>query len=337
MSSDHLVKILAERGIASRRASEKIIRAGQVTVDGKVVVEPGSVVDPRAQDIRVDGKILPVKPAPRHVVLQKPTGVITSRSDPDGRRTVFNLLEEDDPSLAAVGRLDYGTEGVLLLTNDGELAYRLTHPSYGVPKSYLAKVSGTPDERKMSRLVRGVELEDGPSGPCLAEIVRSTGPATWILLTTRGGRNRIVRRMFESIGHRVLKLKRVGFGGITLRGLGIGDVRPMTHGELEHLRRLVASKGKGKLWVSREVRVSVSEQLRIPLPPPDEVKSRDEEGRPFRKKGWARPKAKKQKHGVHKKPRDGDEARPSRARGARGKPAGGNQDGGSKGSGGKRR
>ena len=304
MTADHLVKILAERGVASRRGSEKIIRAGQITIDGKVVVEPGSLVDPRAQDIRLDGKPLPAKPKPKYLVLNKPTGVITSRNDPDGRKTVFGLLEQDDISVAAVGRLDYGTEGVLLLTNDGELGYRLTHPSYGVPKSYLAKVSGTPDPRKMTRLIRGVDLEDGPSGPCLAEIVRTTGPSSWILITTRGGRNRIVRRMFEAIGHRVLKLKRVGFGGITLRGLGTGDVRPMTAGELEHLRRQVAAKGRGKLWVSRQVRVSVAEQLRIPPPPQETVKARDEEGRPYRKKGWARPKPKQRKQGGRKKNSD---------------------------------
>ena len=189
------------------------------------------------------------------------------------------------------------------MTNDGELGYRLTHPSYGVPKSYLAKISGTPDQRKMTRLIRGLELEDGPSGPCLAEIVRSTGPSTWVLITTRGGRNRIVRRMFEAIGHRVLKLKRVGFGGITLRGLGNGDARPMTAGELEHLRRQVAAKGRGKLWVSRQVKVSVAEQLRIPPPPAETVKARDDEGRPYRKKGWARPKPKKKRHGSRKKGR----------------------------------
>ncbi len=297
MASDHLVKILAERGVASRRGSERLIRAGQVTVDGKVVAEPGAKIDPRAQKIEIDGRGLPAKPARRYLVLNKPTGVITSRQDPDGRRTVFDLLDPADTSIAAVGRLDYGTEGVLLMTNDGELAYRLTHPSYGVPKSYLAKVSGTPDQRKMVRLQRGVQLDDGPSGPCLAEIVRTTGPSSWLLLTLRGGRNRIVRRMLESIGHRVLKLKRVGFGGITLRGLALGDTRELTSGELEHLRRQVRTAGRSKLWVSRQVQVEVAEQLRLPPPPKPEVRGRDEEGRPYRKKGWARPKPKKRRHG----------------------------------------
>jgi pseudouridine synthase len=301
--------------VASRRGSEKIIRSGLVTVDGKVQAEPGALVDPRAQEIKVDDQPLPARPARRYIVLNKPTGVITSRNDPDGRRTVFALIPDDDPSIAAVGRLDYGTDGVLLLTNDGELGYRLTHPKYGVPKSYLAKISGTPDARKMSRLIQGVQLEDGPSGPCLAEIVRTTGPSTWVLLTTRGGRNRIVRRMFEAIGHRVLKLKRVGFGGITLRGLAVGDTREITRGELEHLRRMVGASGRSKLFISREVRVSVAELLRIPLPAQEPVRSRDDEGRPYRKKGWARPKAKKSKHGRRKdRDEEGGPRNPRRGR-----------------------
>ncbi len=297
MRPDHLVKVLAEHGVASRRGSEKMIRAGEVAVDGETVTDPAALVDPRAQRVTIGDEDLPPRPAPQYLVLHKPAGVITSRADPDGRKTVFDLVGDDHPSLAAVGRLDYGTEGVLVLTNDGELAYRLTHPSYGVSKSYLAKVSGTPDESKLARLTRGVMLEDGPSGPALVEMIRSSGPSSWILLTTRGGRNRIVRRMLEHIGHRVLKLKRVGFGGITLRGLRKGQSRALTDGELQHVRRLVRSPGKGDLWVSHQVRIAVAESLRMPPPERTQVKGRDDEGRPFRKKGWARPKPKRKKHG----------------------------------------
>lgn len=300
MKPDHLVKVLAEHGVASRRASEKLIRTGNVTVDGSVVIDPSVLVDARAQRIQIDGVDMPPRPPRMHLVLHKPTGVITSRADPDGRKTVFDLVEDDHPSLAAVGRLDYGTEGVLLLTNDGELAYRLTHPSFGVPKSYLAKVSGTPDDNKILRLQRGVPLDDGPSGPALVEMVRSAGPSSWLLVTTRGGRNRIIRRMLEHVGHKVLKLKRVGFGGITLRGLPKGQVRALTAGELDHMRRLVSSPGKGELWTPYQVRVAVAEALRLPPPERQQTRTRDVEGRPYRKKGWARPKADKRKHGRRK-------------------------------------
>ena len=304
--SEHLVKLLAERGVESRRGSERLIRAGEVTVDGEVVTEPGTKVDPRSQDIRIDGRKLPPRPKPVHLVLHKPRGVMTTRNDPEGRETVFDLLDGPSPGLAAVGRLDYGTEGVLLLTNDGELGYRLTHPSYEVTKSYVAKVSGTPDARKLGQLARGVKLDDGPTTPAIVEIVTSAGPSSWLLITIQEGRNRIVRRMLDHIGHKALKLKRVGFGGITLRGLEPGDTRPLSAGELEHLRRLVKAPGSCKLEVSRQVRVAIAEALHLPAPPADESagpKHRDEQGRPYRKKGWARPKA-KQRRRPSKKPRN---------------------------------
>ena len=303
--SEHLVKLLAERGIESRRGSERLIRNGDVTVDGEVVTEPGTLVDPRSQDVRIDGRRLPPKPRPVHIVLHKPKGVMTTRDDPEGRKTVFDLLDGAPAGLSAVGRLDYGTEGVLLLTNDGELGYRLTHPSYGVPKSYLAKVSGTPEARKLTRLARGVQLDDGPTNPAIVELVSSAGPSSWILITVQEGRNRIVRRMLDHIGHRVLKLKRVGFGGITLRNLGLGETRNLTVGELEHLRRLVKEPGEARLEVTRQVRIAIAEALRLPPPAPDEnagPRHRDEQGRPYRKKGWARPKPKTRGRGAkHRK------------------------------------
>lgn len=295
MSADHLVKILADRGIASRRGSERLIRDGAVTVDGAEVREPGALIDPDAQEVKVQGRRLPPPPKRVHLVLHKPRGVVTTADDPEGRRTVFDLIPRAVPGLAAVGRLDYGSEGVLLLTNDGELAYRLTHPAYGVSKSYLAKVSGTPDGKKLARLARGVTLDDGPTGPAGVELVSTSGPSAWVLVTVHQGRNRVVRRMLEHVGHPVLKLKRVGFAGITLRGLEPGQSRELTAGELEYLRRKVRSPGKGDLDVSRPVREAVAEALRLPPPPPDErsgPRHLDEEGRPYRKKGWARPRPK---------------------------------------------
>jgi 23S rRNA pseudouridine2605 synthase len=304
MSTEHLVKILAERGVASRRGSERLVREGLVKVDGVVVDEPGLLVDLMSQRVLVEGKPLPALPDPIHRVLHKPRGCLTTRSDPDGRRTVFDVLEDPHPSLAAVGRLDWGTEGVLLLTNDGELAFRLTHPSYSVPKTYLVKVSGTPDPRKLGTLARGVKLEDGPTAPALVELVSSAGPSSWVLITISEGRNRIVRRMMEHIGHPVLKLKRVAFGGVTLRGLEPGQDRGLTAGELRHLRSLVRTKGRSRLSVPWEVRVAVAEALRLPAPPRPQnagTRGRDEEGRPYRSKGWARPKPKRTRPGRAKK------------------------------------
>lgn len=326
MKADHLVKILAERGVASRRGSEKLVRAGEVTVDGHVVDEPGALVEPGVQTILVGGEPLPARPKPVYLVLHKPKAVITSRTDPEERRTVFDVLEEVHPSVASVGRLDYWTEGLLLLTNDGELAYRLTHPSYQVPKVYLVKVTGTPQPRKLKELERGVELEDGKTGPAAVEIVRTVGPSSWLLITLCEGRNRIVRRMVEDVGHRVLKLKRVGFGGISLKGLDVGATRELSRGEIDHLKRLVARPtNKPRLNVPFQVREAVAEALHLPKPErprrEDRVRHRDGEGRPYRKKGWARPKAKSKRTGPAS-----TRGRKSGGRGGRG--SGGKQSGG---------
>ena len=298
MKADHLVKILAERGVASRRGSERLVRAGDVTVDGLVVAEPGALVDPSTQTILVGGERLPARPKSLYLVLHKPKAVITSRTDPEERRTVHHLLGDEHRSVESVGRLDYWTEGLLLLTNDGELAYRLTHPSYQVPKSYLVKVTGTPVARKLKELERGVDLEDGKTGPAAVELVRTVGPSSWLLITLCEGRNRVVRRMVEDIGHRVLKLKRVGFGGIPLKNLAVGEVRELTRGEVDHLKRLVSKPtSKPRLIVPFQVQEAVAEALHLPKPDrpkrEERVRHRDGDGRPYRKAGWARPKAKR--------------------------------------------
>ena len=297
MKADHLVKILAERGVSSRRGSEKLVRAGEVTVDGVVVAEPGALVDPFNQVVLVGGFRLPARPKSQYLVLHKPKAVITSRTDPEQRPTVHSLLGDQYATVESVGRLDYWTEGLLLLTNDGELAFRLTHPSYQVPKTYLVKVTGTPQPRNLKVLERGVELEDGKTGPAAVEIVRTVGPSSWILITLCEGRNRVVRRMVEDIGHRVLKLKRVGFAGIPLKDLPVGEARELTRGEVDHLKRLVAKPTtKPRLTVPFQVQEAVAEALHLPKPErprrEDRVRHRDTEGRPFRKAGWARPKPK---------------------------------------------
>jgi len=325
MKPDHLVKILAERGVASRRGSERMIRDGLVTVDDGVVTEPGRIVDVRAQTILIDGQALPALPERTYLVVHKPRGVINTKNDPEGRDTVYDLIEDKAPGLETVGRLDYGSEGVLLMTNDGEMAYRLTHPGYGVAKTYLVKVSGTPDKRQLGQVARGVRLDDGPSSPSRVELISSAGPSSWLLITIHEGRNRIVRRIMDAVGHKVLKLKRVGFGGITLRGLQPGESRELSKGELTHLRRLVKEPGPPVLKVSYEVRRGVAEALRLPTPDRELAetdRARDEEGRPYRKKGWARPKPRKGKPGAKfKKSRSsgprGTKPRKSKGRGSK--------------------
>lgn len=296
MKPDHLVKVLAEHGVASRRGSERMVREGLVTVDGEVVSDPGMIVDVRAQKILIDKVPLPSRPDPIYLVMHKPRGVINSKVDPEGRDTVYDLIVDKTSGLETVGRLDYGSEGVLLVTNDGEMAYRLTHTGYGVTKTYLVKVSGTPDKRKLAQLSKGVILDDGPTSAARVELVSTTGPSSWVLLTIHEGRNRIVRRLMDAVGHKVLKLKRVGFGGITLRGLEPGQCRNLSSGELTHLRRLIKEPGPPLLKVSYEVRRGVAEALRLPTPDrelEETQRPRDPEGRPYRKKGWARPKARK--------------------------------------------
>ena len=302
MKPDHLVKVLAEHGVASRRACERMIKEGLVTVDGHVQTDPGVTVDPRSERVLVEGEPLPPPPPPTYLMLNKPKGVITTRSDPESRQTVFDLIEDAHPALAAVGRLDYWTEGLLLLTTDGELAYRLTHPRYQVAKTYLVKITGTPQARKLKEIEKGIELDDGKTAPAAVELVRTVGPSSWLLITISEGRNRVVRRMVEAIGHRTLKLKRVGFGGLGMKGLEPGQMRVLSRGEIEHIKKVVAKEPlKPRLTVPYQVREAVSEALRLPKPerPKREqrVKARDEEGRPFRAKGWARPKAKADRPG----------------------------------------
>lgn len=297
MKPDHLIKVLAEHGVASRRACERLVKDGLVTVDGVTLRDPGEVVDPERQRILVEGEPLPPPPRLTYLMLNKPKGVITTRSDPEDRQTVFDLLEEAHPALATVGRLDYWTEGLLLLTTDGELSYRLTHPRYQVAKTYLVKITGTPQPRKLKEMERGIELEDGKTAPAAVELVRTVGPSSWLLVTISEGRNRVVRRMVEAIGHRTLKLKRVGFAGLAMRNLEPGKFRELSRGEIEHIKRVVSVElTEPRISVPYQVREAVAEALRLPKPdrPKREqrVKGRDEEGRPYRAKGWARPKAK---------------------------------------------
>jgi 23S rRNA pseudouridine2605 synthase len=226
-----LAKLLARSGLASRRAAEEIVRAGRVTVAGETVEDPARDVS-ALDDVRVDGEPLTEVSERLVYVLHKPEGVVSTAHDPQGRPTVVALL--DHPArLYPVGRLDLGSTGLILLTNDGELAYRLTHPRFEVPKTYLVTVSGRPvEERDLRRLREGVPLEDGMSAP--AEVVRR-GPRT-LEITIHEGRKRQVRRMCEAVGHPVRSLQRVSFGPLALGDLKPGEHRRLTEAEISRLR-----------------------------------------------------------------------------------------------------
>ncbi|MDP9400098.1 MAG: rRNA pseudouridine synthase [Actinomycetota bacterium] len=228
-----LAKFLAHAGVASRRAAEDLVRAGRVTVGGERVTDPARDVD-EASGVAVDGRAL-AGPEDRVVLaLHKPAGVVSTARDTHGRRTVLDLVPAAGARLYPVGRLDADSTGLILLTNDGELAHRLTHPSFEVPRTYRATVARPPvGEAALRRLREGVELEDGPTAPAR---VRRLAPDL-LELTLHEGRNRQVRRMAEAVGHPVRALQRVRFGPLRLDGLPVGAARRLSAAEAERLRR----------------------------------------------------------------------------------------------------
>jgi pseudouridine synthase len=249
-----LAKLLAQRGVASRRAAEELIEQGEVTVNGQVAT--GVVlVDPEVDHVRVSGRPLPPAPALVYYLMYKPKGCITGRDDPEGRKSVFDVLGDLGTKVEPVGRLDFDTEGALILTNDGDLANALTHPKNHVPKRYLAKVYRTPDEKDLEALRTGIFLEDGRTAPAKARVSDKTDKENaWIEITVTEGRNRLVRRMLSALGHPVSKLRRESFATISVRGMERGQVRPLSGEEIRRLRDLAAGvrptragrkKGKG--------------------------------------------------------------------------------------------
>jgi 23S rRNA pseudouridine2605 synthase len=235
-----LAKHLAHAGVASRRAAESLIREGRVTVQGTVETDPARDVGPD-DAVSVDGETL--AGVERHVViaLHKPVGVVSTARDTHARRTVLDLVPDRAERLYPVGRLDRDSSGLILLTNDGELANRLTHPRYEVPKTYRARVGGPPlGERALARLRAGVELDDGPTGPAS---VRRVSPHE-LEITIHEGRKRQVRRMCEAVGHPVLELRRVAFGPLRLGRIAPGDHRVLSPSEMVALRSAAAGGGR---------------------------------------------------------------------------------------------
>lgn len=243
-----LQKVLAQAGLASRRASEIMISEGRVEVNGQIVIEQGLRVDPEHDVIRVDGSRIPPPRRHLYLVLNKPRGVVSTMDDPEGRRTLADLLVGKVPGrrsandrLFHVGRLDTETEGLLILTNDGDFGHRLAHPSFAVPKTYLAEVEGVINPHTLKRLRKGVTLDDGPVRPTSVKLVSSAPDKTLVRITLTEGRNRIVRRTMETVGHPVRRLSRIGIGPVRLGNLKVGEFRELTREELGELLDLTNS------------------------------------------------------------------------------------------------
>jgi len=247
--NERLQKLLAQAGVASRRASEKLIAEGRVTVNGETVREMGVKADPAMDDIRVDGRRLKARERLRYILLNKPAGYVTTRSDPQRRRTVLDLLAGVREYVYPVGRLDYDTEGLLLLTNDGDLAARLTHPRHGVERTYEARVAGIPDREAIERLRNGIPLDGRRTQPAMVTLLNRAGGGRGrrdegeglLSITIREGRNRQVRRMCEAVGHPVRQLARRKIGPLSDRRLRPGEWRELTPQEVTALRAAAAS------------------------------------------------------------------------------------------------
>jgi pseudouridine synthase len=238
-TGERLQKILAQAGIASRRECEELIREGRVEVDRQVVTELGTRVDPLTQEIRVDGEALP-RTKLVYFAVNKPIGVVSTSRDPAGRPRVIDLLPPNTPRVFAVGRLDLATEGLMLVTNDGELANGLTHPRHGVEKIYHVQVAGKMEPDVLAQLKRGIHLAEGFAHVKHARIKSSRTRSTLLEMILDEGRNREVRRLLARVGHKVQKLKRIAVGPVRLADLPLGAVRPLTPKEVAALQEAVA-------------------------------------------------------------------------------------------------
>lgn len=227
-----LQKLLAQSGVASRRKCEELMLDGLVEVDGEVVTRLGTKVDPRTAVIRVDGKRLPPVSPHVYLVLNKPRGVVSTMSEPQGRRTLGDLVADRPERLFHVGRLDTDTDGLILLTNDGDFAQKVAHPAYELEKTYVAEVEGVVDKAVLQRLRDGVVLDDGPVEVHRVRLVSTTKGRSIVELVIHEGRNRIVRRLLDAVGHPVRRLTRTAIGPVGVRGLKSGEMRELTLDEL---------------------------------------------------------------------------------------------------------
>lgn len=245
---ERLQKILARAGLASRREAERWIVEGRVTVNGSVIRKLGSQADPAKDSIKVDGKRIKPAAAPLYYALHKPPGVITTLNDPEHRPDLTPYLARlgEKRRLFPVGRLDYNTTGLLLLTNDGDFALRLTHPRFGVKKLYRAKLSACPTNEDLARLRKGIGLEDGMSAPARARVIEKLTKNAWVEIEVQEGRKREVRRIFEALGFFVEKLVRIRVGSVSLGALPPGELRPLSRSEVASLKKAVGLQQDGE-------------------------------------------------------------------------------------------
>jgi len=254
MQLERLQKIIAHAGFASRREAETMIREGRVTVNGRVVTELGTKANPGRDHIKVDGKLITRAETHRYILLYKPKEVTSTVNDPEGRKTVVDLVKGVRERIYPVGRLDYQSEGLLLLTNDGDLAYKVSHPKHGSVKTYHVKVRGVPEERIIGKLERGITIDGKRTVPCEIQQMKTTGRGedegnSWYEVRLREGRNQQIRKMFKAVGHPVSKLRRVAIGPIADPKLTPGDWRELTKHEvkmLETMKELPKAKPKKK-------------------------------------------------------------------------------------------
>jgi 23S rRNA pseudouridine2605 synthase len=267
-----LQKLIASTGLSSRRKAEMLIASGRVSVNGKIVTELGTKVDPGRDHVKVDGKHLTSSQPFVYLMLNKPKNVMSTLDDPGGRTTVKDFLRGVSVRVFPVGRLDFDSEGLMLLTNNGELAQALLHPRYHVPKTYLIKVKGVLKDEDIAHLERGIRLEDGMTSPAHVKKVRKVEANSWLEITIREGRKHQVKRMLDAVGHPVLKLLRIRMGPLSLGGLEPGEFRFLTDRESNALRALI------------DERMASAEQGRESIPRPK---------RPMRREGWAKPERSK--------------------------------------------
>ncbi|MCL0077879.1 rRNA pseudouridine synthase [Peptococcaceae bacterium] len=239
---ERLQKFLAHAGIASRRMCENIIKSGRVKVNGKTVCEPGFKIDPQNDKVQADGQYVKHKQKNIYLILNKPRGYVSTVKDERGRKTVLDLVKHIDERVYPVGRLDYRSEGLLILTNDGDLTYLLTHPKNKIPKTYRVRVRGVPSMDKLEKLASGVELEDGRTSPAKISLIDILKGNALLEITITEGKNRQIRKMCEHVGHPVLRLVRTRIGPLELRKLPSGKVRELTQKELKMLMKLMKTK-----------------------------------------------------------------------------------------------
>jgi 23S rRNA pseudouridine2605 synthase len=300
VAQERLQKFLAGAGVASRRKAEELIVAGRVVVNGKVVRELGTRVDPASDLVSVDGKAVLREEERSYFLLYKPAGCVTTASDPQGRPTALDYLRGVGRRVFAVGRLDYDAEGALLFTDDGELANRLAHPRYGHARTYLAKIRGEPHEIALERLVKGVRLEDGPARALEVSIHERTEKNTWLRIVVGEGRFHLVKRLCEAVGLQIQRLFRPEFGGVTVDGLKPGQFRSLTRAEVKAI--------KGRVGLAPEAR----EQPAVPARDLPRAARRHGHGPPSADPDAPAPEPAPKEPTAKPEPRPGREHRPHR-------------------------